>query len=145
MSSLFRKTQAYGMHLTTSVGSRRQPMTIAITTAGYNRESICYKTEEYGRKVSEGIIKDDSFYYVKYFCDLETDWTTEEALRIANPGIETGVVKLDYLKREQEKAIKLPSYENTFRMLHLNQWMSSASKWLSQTSNGWSVIKLQYI
>jgi len=117
--------------LTTSVGSRRQPMTIAITTAGYNRESICYKTEEYGRKVSEGIIQDDSFYYVKYFCDLETDWTTEEALRIANPGIETGVVKLDYLKREQEKAIKLPSYENTFRMLHLNQWMSSASKWLS--------------
>ena len=31
--------------LTTSVGSRRQPLTIAITTAGYNRESICYKTE----------------------------------------------------------------------------------------------------
>ena len=52
-------------------------------------------------------------------------------MRIANPGIETGVVKLDYLKTEQEKAIKLPSYENTFRMLHLNQWMSSASKWLS--------------
>jgi phage terminase large subunit-like protein len=117
--------------LTTSVGSRRQPLTIAITTAGYNRESICYKTEEYGRKVSEGIIKDSSFYYVKYACDLETDWTSEEALRIANPGIESKVVKLDYLKREQEKAIKLPSYENTFRMLHLNQWMSSASKWLS--------------
>ena len=117
--------------LTTSVGSRRQPLTIAITTAGYNRESICYKTEEYGRKVSEGIIKDSSFYYVKYACNLETDWTSEEALKIANPGLESGIVKLDYLKREQEKAIKLPSYENTFRMLHLNQWMSSASKWLS--------------
>ena len=117
--------------LTTSVGSRRQPLTMAITTAGYNRESICYKTEEYGRKVSEGIIKDESFYYVKYYCDLETDWTTEEALIKANPGLEAGVVKLDYLKREQQKAIKLPSYENTFRMLHLNQWMSSASKWLS--------------
>jgi phage terminase large subunit-like protein len=108
-----------------------QPLTIAITTAGYNRESICKKTEEYGRKVSEGIIEDSSFYFVKYFCDLETDWTSEEALRMANPGLESGVVKLDYLKREQEKAIKLPSYENTFRMLHLNQWMSSASKWLS--------------
>ena len=117
--------------LTTSVGSRRQPLTIAITTAGYNRESICYKTEEYGRKVSEGIIKDSSFYYLKYACDLDTDWTSEKALKIANPGLESGVVKLDYLKREQEKAIKLPSYENTFRMLHLNQWMSSASKWLS--------------
>ena len=117
--------------LTTSVGSRRQPMTIAITTAGYNRESICFKTETYGKKVAEGIIEDSSFYYVKYACDLETDWTSEDALRIANPGLESGVVKLDYLKREQEKAIKLPSYENTFRMLHLNQWMSSASKWLS--------------
>jgi len=117
--------------LTTSVGSRRQPLTIAITTAGYNRESICFKTETYGKKVSEKIIEDDSFYFVKYACDLETEWTSEEALRMANPGIESGVVKLDYLKREQEKAIKLPSYENTFRMLHLNQWMSSASKWLS--------------
>jgi len=117
--------------LTTSVGSRRQPLTIAITTAGYNRESVCYKTEDYGRKVSEGIIKDESFYYIKYDCPLDIDWTSEDALRLANPGLESGVVKLDYLKREQEKAIKLPSYENTFRMLHLNQWMSSASKWLS--------------
>jgi len=117
--------------LTTSVASRRQPMNICITTAGFNRESFCFKLEEYGRKVSEQIIEDSSFYYVKYHCDLETDWTSEEALRMANPGLESGVVKLDYLKREQEKAVKLPSYENTFRMLHLNQWMSSSSKWLS--------------
>ena len=117
--------------LTTSVGARRQPLTIAITTAGYNRESICFKTEEYGRKVSEGVIEDSSFYYVKFACPMDVDWDSEEALRLANPALESGVVKLDYLKREQEKAVKMPSYENTFRMLHLNQWMSSASKWLS--------------
>jgi phage terminase large subunit-like protein len=117
--------------LTTSVGARRQPLTIAITTAGYNRESICYKTEEYGRKVSEGVIEDSSFYYVKFACPMDVEWDSEEALTLANPALESGVVKLDYLKREQEKAVKMPSYENTFRMLHLNQWMSSASKWLS--------------
>ena len=117
--------------LTTSVGARRQPLTIAITTAGYNRESICFKTEEYGRKVSEGVIEDSSFYYVKFACPMDVEWDSEEALRLANPALESGVVKLDYLKREQEKAVKMPSYENTFRMLHLNQWMSSASKWLS--------------
>ena len=117
--------------LTTSVGARRQPLTIAITTAGYNRESICYKTEEYGRKVSEGVIDDSSFYYVKFAGPMDVEWDREEALRLANPALESGVVKLDYLKREQEKAVKMPSYENTFRMLHLNQWMSSASKWLS--------------
>ncbi len=117
--------------LTTSVGSRRQPLTIAITTAGYNRESICYKTEEYGRKVSEGIIKDSSFYYIKYACPLDVDWTSEEALKIANPGLASGIIKMDYLKREQEKAIKMPSAENMMRTLHLNQWMSSSSRWLS--------------
>ncbi len=117
--------------LTTSVGARRQPLTIAITTAGYNRESICFKTEEYGRKVSEGVIEDSSFYYVKFACPMDVDWDSEEALRLANPALESGIVKLDYLKREQEKAVKMPSYENTFRMLHLGQWMSSASKWLS--------------
>ena len=117
--------------LTTSVGARRQPLTIAITTAGYNRESICFKTEEYGRKVAEGVIEDSSFYYVKFACPMDVEWDSEEALRLANPALESGVVKLDYLKREQEKAVKMPSYENTFRMLHLNQWMSSASKWLS--------------
>jgi phage terminase large subunit-like protein len=117
--------------LTTSVASRRQPLNICITTAGFNRESFCFKLEEYGRKVSEKILEDSSFYYVKYYCDLETDWTSEEALWLANPGLESGVVKLDYLKREQEKAIKLPSYENTFRMLHLNQWRTSSSLWLS--------------
>ena len=117
--------------LVTSVGSRRQPLSIAITTAGFNRESICFKTEEYGRKVSEGVIEDSSFYYVKFACPMDVDWDSEEALRLANPALESGVVKLDYLKREQEKAVKMPSYENTFRMLHLNQWMSSASKWLS--------------
>jgi len=117
--------------LTTSVGSRRQPLTIAITTAGYNRESICYKTEDYGLKVSEGVIDDSSFYYIKFACPLDVEWDSEEALKLANPALESGVVKLDYLKREQEKAVKMPSYENTFRMLHLNQWMSSASKWLS--------------
>ena len=117
--------------LTTSVASRRQPMNICITTAGFNRESFCFRLEEYGRKVSEGVIEDSSFYYVKFACPMDVEWDSEEALRLANPALESGVVKLDYLKREQEKAVKMPSYENTFRMLHLNQWMSSASKWLS--------------
>ena len=105
MSSFTQKDSSLWDALDYKVGSSRQPLTIAITTAGYNRESICYKTEEYGRKVSEGILlKMIRFYYVKYFCDLETDWTTEEALRIANPGIETGVVKLDYLKKRTRES-----------------------------------------
>ena len=127
----FQKDASLYDALSTSMGARTEPLTICITTAGFNRESIAYKTEQYGIKVSEGIIEDTSFYYVKYACPLDVDWTSEEALKIANPGLESGIVKMDYLKREQEKAIKMPSFENSMRMYYLNQWMSSSSRWLS--------------
>ena len=44
--------------LTTSTGSRRQPLVVAITTAGYDRESICWEIHEYARQVRDGIIED---------------------------------------------------------------------------------------
>ena len=36
--------------LTTSTGARKQPLTIAITTAGYNKNSICWEVHEYARR-----------------------------------------------------------------------------------------------
>ena len=33
--------------LTTGTGARRQPLTIAITTAGYDRTSVCWELHEY--------------------------------------------------------------------------------------------------
>ena len=117
--------------LTTSVAARTQPLTIAITTAGYNKNSICYKVREYGEKVLAGIIDDPTFYFCEYATPLEDDWTTEEAWKMANPALESGIVKIEYLRNECEKAQRMPSAEASFRMLHLNQWMSSEQKWIS--------------
>jgi phage terminase large subunit-like protein len=47
--------------LTTSTGARTQPLTIAITTAGYDRNSVCYEQNQYAQKVRDGVIEDDSF------------------------------------------------------------------------------------
>lgn len=117
--------------LTTSVAARSQPLTIAITTAGYNKNSICYKIMEYGKKVYDKIISDDTFYYCVFAADEDEDWTQEEAWIKANPGLESGIVKIDYLRTECERAQRLASQEASFRMLHLNQWMSSEQKWIS--------------
>jgi phage terminase large subunit-like protein len=119
--------------LTTSVASRTQPLTIAITTAGYDKNSICYKIQEYGEKVYNKIIEDDQFYYCVYSTPLEDDWTSEDSWAKANPGLESGIVKLEYLRNECEKAQRMPSAESNFRMLHLNQWMSSEQKWINDT------------
>jgi hypothetical protein len=49
--------------LDTAMGARRQPLTLAITTAGtYDPESIGWQMHDYATKVLEGVIEDDSFF-----------------------------------------------------------------------------------
>lgn len=40
--------------LTNGTGSRRQPMVLQITTAGYDEETVCYEQYEYGKRVKDG-------------------------------------------------------------------------------------------
>jgi phage terminase large subunit-like protein len=115
--------------LTTSVGARRQPLEVYITTAGYDRKSICWELHEYALKVARGIIQDDAFLPVIYAADPEDDWTSEATWAKANPGLGKSV-KLDYLRAECEKAKQIAAYENTFKRLHLNLWTSQDSRWL---------------
>jgi len=115
--------------LTTSTGSRRQPMVVFITTAGFDRESICWEIHEYARQVLEGIIDDPSFFAYIRAAGPDDDWLDETVWAKANPGL--GVtVKLDYLRTEAERAKQTPAYQNTFRRLHLNQWTQQETRWL---------------
>src|SRR5262245_37187720 len=70
--------------LHTSTGSRRQPVTVAITTAGYDRESICWEVHEYARRVKEGIIEDDAFLPVIYGAEEDADWRDPKVWRAVN-------------------------------------------------------------
>lgn len=105
----------------TSTGARRQPLVVAITTAGFDHSSICWELHEYARQVNDGTIKDKSFYPVIFAADDGDDWTAEATWEKANPNIDVSVSR-DYLRTECEKAKLNPAYENTFRRLHLNQW-----------------------
>lgn len=115
--------------LTTSMGARRQPLLISITTAGYDRESICYEQHEYARQIQNGVIQDDSFYAYIAAAEDDDDWTDPAVWAKANPSM--GVtVREDYLRTECERARQVPAYQNTFRRLHLNQWTSQNERWL---------------
>jgi phage terminase large subunit-like protein len=48
--------------LVTAMGKRRQPMLFAITTAGYDRHSVCWEQHSYSEKVLAGIVEDDSWF-----------------------------------------------------------------------------------
>lgn len=116
--------------LNTSTGARRQPLTVVTTTAGYDRHSICYEQWDYAVKVRDGIIKDDAFLPVIYAADPDDDWKDPATWYKAHPGLGVSVQE-EYFAAECRKAQELPSYENTFRRLLLNQWTESDVRWLS--------------
>jgi phage terminase large subunit-like protein len=113
----------------TSMGARRQPMLVYITTAGYDRRSVCWEIWKYAEAVSSGAVKDESFLPAIYAAAVDDDWRNEATWRKANPNLGVSV-KLDYLRSECARAVEMPSYENTFRQLHLNQWTEQDTRWL---------------
>jgi phage terminase large subunit-like protein len=60
--------------LETATGARRQPLINYITTAGYDRHSVCWQQHDYGVKVLEDIIDDDTFFAYIATIDEEDDW-----------------------------------------------------------------------
>ncbi|MFN9959307.1 MAG: terminase large subunit domain-containing protein, partial [bacterium] len=45
----------------TSMGARRQPLMVYITTAGHDRKSVCWEIWKYAEAVLTGAVKDETF------------------------------------------------------------------------------------
>ena len=71
--------------LDTATGARRQPLLFEITTAGYDRHSICFEHHDYAIKVLDGILADDSWFAFIAAADDGDDWTDPEVWQKANP------------------------------------------------------------
>ena len=115
--------------LNTAMGKRRQPLMIMITTAGYDRNSICWEQHEYARQVQEGIVDDPTFYPAIWSSSEDDDWTSPETWRKANPNYGVSV-REEFLRQECITAVASPAYQNTFRRLYLNQWTQQENRWL---------------
>lgn len=113
----------------TGTAARRNPLVFAITTAGHDRASICWEQHEYARSVLEGHHQDDTFFAFIACAELEDDPFDPATWWKANPNLDVSI-KSDYLAREANKAKTSPSYENTFRRLHLSQWTEQSVRWL---------------
>ena len=115
--------------LMTSTGARTQPLVIHLTTADYMHPSICNEKYEYASKVRDGIMQDPSFLPVIYEASATDDWTSPETWRKANPNLGISISE-EYLARECQRAKETPTYENTFKRLHLNLRTEQNVQWL---------------
>lgn len=110
--------------------NRKQPLLVNITTADFDRESICNEIHAYACKVRDGVIQDNAFLPVVYETMRDEDWTSPEVWAKANPNLNVSV-SLEYLERECARAKEEPTYENTFKRLHLNVKTEQAIRWLT--------------
>jgi phage terminase large subunit-like protein len=119
--------------LTTSMGARHEPLVVAITTAGYDRHSICYEQHDYAIKVRDGVVEDATFFPVIYAAPDDADWTDEAVWKAANPALED-FRDIEEMRALAHKAREIPALQNTFRRLYLCQWTEQAERWIDMAA-----------
>ncbi len=109
--------------------TRVQPLLFVITTAGYDKNSICYEQYDYAKKVQSGIIVDPTFYSAIYELDEGDNWEDENNWIKANPSL--GVTfSIDRIRKSYKKAKDVPANENLFKRFRLNKWTSQETRWM---------------
>jgi len=113
----------------TSMGMRKSPLNIIITTADFARDSICNDKFNHAKRVCNSSIDDSTFLPVLYYMEKEDDWTKEENWYKCNPQCGKSI-PLSFYKREVKKAQLDPTYTNSFKRLYMNIQTQSETKFL---------------
>lgn len=114
----------------TGMGARSQPLILVITTAGSDISGPCYLHQVELQKVLEGTIENDQRFGIVFTIDEDDDWTSELALKKANPNFGVSV-DAEFLLGQQRDAITDPRKQNVFKTKHLDVWVAAASPWLN--------------
>jgi phage terminase large subunit-like protein len=116
--------------LDTATGSRLQPLLAAITTAGDDRETVCWKQHEYAERVLQQINEDDTFFAYIAAIDDEDDPFDESCWPKGNPNLGVSV-RVEDLRERAARARQDPSSLNAFLRYRLNRWTSSETAAIS--------------
>lgn len=109
--------------------AREQPLFFLITTAGTDRNSICYAIHTKAKDILENRRVDASFYPVIYGIEDDDDWSDEENWRKANPSLGY-TIPIERVRDAYREASQNPAEENVFRQLRLCQWVTSTVRWI---------------
>jgi phage terminase large subunit-like protein len=110
-----------------SLGSvtRRQPLTVAITTAGVQNESpLAWRLHEKTRRIEDGVVQDPSFVGRIFGAGGKDDWTAESTWIKANPSLKQrgGFLDIASIREKYEASLSDPESQSAFRRYYLNIW-----------------------
>jgi phage terminase large subunit-like protein len=118
--------------MVTSMGARKEPLMLSISTAGFSKASFLYQLVEHGERINAGIIKDDTFYARIYGLKDDDDWTKEETWKKCNPSL-GHTIGMEFFRTEFNRAKEFPRFENAFKTLYLNAWIDHQKSWIGDT------------
>jgi phage terminase large subunit-like protein len=111
--------------MTQGSGTRRQPIVVAITTAGFDRDTLAWRLYEHGRRVASGETVDPTFFFRWWEpSDPNADYRDPLVWAEANPAYD------DFLHKADFEAVVVNTPESQFRRFRLNQWTTTREAWL---------------
>lgn len=105
--------------------TRKQTLTVAITTAGVQADSpIAWRLHEKTKRIQKGIVSDPTFYGRIYGAEKGDDWTSEKTWIKANPSLieNGGFLPLAKIREKYQAALSDPEAQRSFRRYFLNIW-----------------------
>ena len=111
--------------MTLGSGARVEPLTVSITTAGYDLDTVAGRLYQYGKQCAAGEVDDDTFGFWWWEASSDCNLTNEQEWGIANPNLKLGLLDID----DMRTAVKQTD-EAAFRRWRLNQWVRAQESWL---------------
>lgn len=118
--------------MTTAQGTRRQPLSVFITTAGHDLASLCGELHLNALQVRQGLLYRPDLYVRIFAAAANDNWEDEATWAKANPGLKHGAPKLSALRNAYREAKQSKAHENSFKRLHLNIWTDAVTAWISR-------------
>lgn len=116
--------------LETGMGARSQPLSVVITTAGFNIEGPCYRLQKTAEQILDGNKVDETFFCIIYTLDEGDDWKDEKAWVKASPNLGVSP-SWEFMRAEFQKAINEGhEAEVQFKTKNLNMWVNASSTWI---------------
>jgi phage terminase large subunit-like protein len=112
--------------LTLASGARRDPMIVAITTAGHDLDTICGRLYTYGRRIIAGDQDDERFGFFWWEAPEGCATHDRDAWLAANPNLAEGLLSLEDMEISMNQTAEI-----AFRRYRLNQWVrTEGESWL---------------
>lgn len=124
-----RTNELYNV-LESGMGARTSPLMFVITTAGFNKNSPCYKMRDIGIKILKRVIEQDNRFVMIFELDEKDDWEDSSNWIKANPSIQSiGTIKR-FLEDRFSSVKNDPTLFVDFMTKNLNKWMNADKVWI---------------